>query len=86
MKKTILIIAKITAIIIVFAHYPTFVWVIVSFFLYLFKDIPFNWWSIVAFIFFKSIEIYSILLVSRNHKSRLSERIEKLEQRTESDK
>lgn len=29
-------------------HGLSYIWIIVSFLIYLFKDLPFNWWSVIV--------------------------------------
>lgn len=65
MKKTVLTVAAITTIIIVYTPAFTLTWAIASFLLYLFKDIPFAWWSIIAYVVSKAVKVYISLLAKR---------------------
>lgn len=88
MKKTDLIIATIITIVIVYAPAFTFVWTVISFILYLFKDIPFCWWSLIAYLVFKFIKTFFFLLEGKapcTYKSKLAERIEELRQKKQAD-
>ena len=86
--KTALITATIITIVIVYAPAFTLVWAVISFILYLFKDIPFHWWSLIAYLVFKFIKTFFFLLsekAPRTYKNKLAERIEELRKRNQVD-
>lgn len=73
MKARISTIAAITTIIIVYTPTFTLTWAIASFLLYLFRDIPFAWWSVIAYLVSKVIKVYISLLAKRAALSRKSD-------------
>lgn len=86
MKKTVLNLAIIITIVIVYAPYFTLIWTVVSFILYLVKDIPFAWWSIIAYLVSKFIKVFLFLSTNRipsYQKSSLEKRIDELKRKTE---
>lgn len=88
MKARISTIAAITTIIIVYTPTFTLTWAVASFLLYLFKDIPFAWWSVIAYLVSKVIKVYISLFAKRatlSHKSDLARRIEEVKRRNQTD-
>lgn len=86
MKKTVFNLAIIITIVVVYAPYFTFVWMVISFILYLAKDIPFAWWSVFAYLVSKFIKVFLFLStkqVPSYQKSSLEKRIEELKRRNE---